>query len=162
MMFLGTSGWSYDDWVGNTYPEGTGRAGMLRAYAAQFPTVEIDSTFYGIPRESAVRRWAEETPEHFIFAAKVPQRITHEKQLADCDAELRAFCGRMRLLGDKLGPLLLQFPYSFRADLEHWKAVLERIAPGLATYGYFNNHYAGHSPSTLRRFAALLQSSPGF
>jgi uncharacterized protein YecE (DUF72 family) len=243
-ILLGTSGWSYTDWIGNFYPEGIKAAGYLAAYARQLPTVEIDSTFYGIPREQTVRRWAEETPDGFRFAAKFPQAITHDKALVDCASETRAFVDRMSLLGDKLGPLLLQFGYGFRIDafdtlarflpslpsgfryaveirhkswltqrfydllvahgvaltlidhpwipkldvltadftyirwlgdrktipsqfdhvridrtreLSHWKIVVERIAAqGVLVYGYFNNHYAGHSPTSLSMFKNLL------
>jgi uncharacterized protein YecE (DUF72 family) len=83
---------------------------FLRHYASQFQTVEIDSTFYGTPSPSTVTNWNEKTPRDFIFAVKVPQVITHDKILADCEAEFDEFTERMHLLGDKLDPMLLQFP----------------------------------------------------
>jgi len=93
---------------------------FLSYYAKQFKTVEIDSTYYGTPSESTVTGWYEKTPPDFVFAAKVPQVVTHEKMLNDCEAEFDEFIDRMGLLGEKLGPLLLQFrwfnKYEIQAD----------------------------------------------
>ena len=83
---------------------------FLRHYANVFQTVEIDSTFYATPAASTVMGWNERTPADFIFAVKVPQAITHEKVMVDCEPEFDEFIERMHLLGDKLGPMLLQFP----------------------------------------------------
>jgi uncharacterized protein YecE (DUF72 family) len=115
-LLLGTSGFSYPDWVWNFYPEKTPERWMLEEFSKRLPTVELDSTFYAIPRKSTVEGWRDRTPEGFLFAAKIPQRITHEKGLVDCQGELEAFLDTMSILGEKLGPLLLQFPYGFRAD----------------------------------------------
>jgi len=84
---------------------------FLSYYATRFDTVEIDSTFYGTPSISTVKRWNAKTPPGFVFSAKVPQAITHEKVLADCDAEFKQFIEVMDNLGDKLGPLLFQFSF---------------------------------------------------
>ena len=93
---------------------------FLPYYATQFKTVEVDSTFYGTPSASTITGWYEKTPPDFIFAAKVPQIVTHEKVLVDCEAEFDEFLERMQLLGEKLGPMLLQFPrfdkYEIQAD----------------------------------------------
>ena len=116
-LHLGTSGWSYRDWLGLFYPHGTRPAEYLRSYARRFHTVEIDSTFYRIPAEKSVRRWAESTPGEFLFCPKFPRIITHDKRLVDCGKELSHFLRRMALLGPKLGPLVLQFDYTFTPDL---------------------------------------------
>lgn len=108
---LGTSSWSSEDWVGPFYPAGTPPADFLNLYAQRFDTVEVDSTYYRIPSESMVRNWRARTPPEFIFAAKFPQVITHKKVLRDCREELGDFLRAMALLEDRLGPLLLQFPY---------------------------------------------------
>ena len=79
-LYLGTSGWSYADWEGSLYPEDLPH-GRLAEYANHFATVEIDSTFYGTPRRSTVERWRNVVPRGFLFAAKFPQEITHEKNL---------------------------------------------------------------------------------
>lgn len=97
--------------MGVFYERGTTPADYISAYARRFDTVEIDSTFYAIPRASAVEAWRDRTPEGFLFSAKTPQVITHEKLLVDCVPELTGFLKVMSILGEKLGPLLLQFPY---------------------------------------------------
>jgi uncharacterized protein YecE (DUF72 family) len=112
-LHLGTSGWSYKDWNGVFYPEGMNSKEYLKHYSSVFSTVEIDSTFYGIPRQSTVENWRDQTPGHFIFAPKVPQIITHEKRLENCEIEWQQFIGHMQILGDKLGPVVLQFDYQF-------------------------------------------------
>lgn len=104
----------------------------LGFYATKFNTVEIDSTYYGTPKPEMVARWRSVTPENFIFAAKVPSAITHDKCLVDCDAEFTEFVSRMDLLGpERLGPLVLQFPFfnsaAFRSDTEF----IERLVPFL-------------------------------
>ena len=109
-IFLGTSSFTASGWEGSFYPMGMRQKDYLRHYASQFQTVEIDSTFYGTPAASTVASWNERTPAYFIFAVKVPQVITHEKVLVDCEPEFDEFIERMHLLGDKLGPMLLQFP----------------------------------------------------
>jgi uncharacterized protein YecE (DUF72 family) len=108
---LGTSSWSSEDWVGSFYPPGTKSSDFLRVYAQYFDTVEVDSTYYRIPSESMVQNWRTRTPPGFLFAAKFPQIITHEKVLHECRDELAEFLRAMSLLEDRLGPLLLQFPY---------------------------------------------------
>src|ERR1019366_1822226 len=110
-LYIGTSAFTAAGWEGSFYPEGTRPADFLRYFAQHFNSVEIDSTFYRIPSESTVQGWAKKTPEGFVFAAKVPQVITHEKVLVDCDAEFKQSVDVMELLGEKLGPLLLQFGY---------------------------------------------------
>ena len=110
-IYLGTSSFTASGWEGNFYPAGLKARDFLSYYATQFSTVEVDSTFYGTPSASTVTGWYEKTPPDFLFAAKMPQVITHEKVLLDCEAELDEFLARMDLLHGKLGPLLLQFPH---------------------------------------------------
>jgi uncharacterized protein YecE (DUF72 family) len=109
-IFLGTSSFTAAGWAGTFYPEGMKQREFLSYYATRFAAVEIDSTFYGTPAAATVTGWKEKTPADFIFAVKVPQVITHEKVLAGCEAEFDEFVERMSLLGEKLGPMLLQFP----------------------------------------------------
>lgn len=105
---LGTQGWNYPAWVGPFYPSGTRPVDFLRTFARAFDTVEIDSTFYAIPPSSTVRGWASRVPAHFVFTCKMPQEITHERRFADCSDLLTMFTERMRELGPKLGPILIQ------------------------------------------------------
>jgi uncharacterized protein YecE (DUF72 family) len=242
-LYLGTQGFSFDDWVGPFYPEGTSRREYLEAYAARFNSVEIDSTFYGVPRASTVDGWRERTPADFRFAAKFPKLITHEKKLDRAKGDAEAFVSRMQLLSEKLAALILQFAYSFTPDqfdrldtflrdlptgpryaveirnrkwltpdfgellsehdcalvlqdlhymprldwvtsdftvirwlgrredierfdeiqidrrerLEWWaERVRAFLDDGVDVYGFFNNHFAGHSPASLRQFAGML------
>jgi len=110
---IGTQGWNYQDWVGPFYPGGTRPADYLPIYSRAFDTVEVDSTFYAIPAASTVRAWAERTPPGFRFAVKMPQEVTHESRLRDEAGATELFFDRMRELGDKLGPVLLQLPPAF-------------------------------------------------
>jgi uncharacterized protein YecE (DUF72 family) len=115
-LWLGTSSWSHDSWVGGFYPPGTAPGDYIRHYATVLPSVEIDSTFYRIPSSALVSGWAQKTPPGFIFAAKAPGVITHEKRLAGCEAELEQFLEVMSGLGERLGPILFQFPYYRRGE----------------------------------------------
>jgi uncharacterized protein YecE (DUF72 family) len=115
-LHLGTIGWSYNFWKGNFYPNKTISKDYLAYYASQFNTVEVDSTFYRIPTAQTVTNWKQQTPNGFVFSLKFPQVITHVKMLKDCQNETAAFLDRAKLLGEKLGPLLLQFPPNFTAQ----------------------------------------------
>ena len=115
-IWLGTTAWAFDTWVGPFYPPGTKPANYIAEYAKQFRAVEIDSTFYAIPRESVVSGWDAKTPDGFVFCPKFPQLITHQKRLTDCALETELFLETMRILGPKLGPLVLQFDYTFQGD----------------------------------------------
>ena len=131
-LLLGTSSWSSEDWVGVFYPPGTAAAGYLAEYAKHFGTVEVDATFYRTPSPSMVKNWRDRTPPGFLFAAKLPRTITHDKVLEDCSAELKEFLGVMDLLGDKLGPLLFQFPYFNKQAFAKADDFLSRLEPFLA------------------------------
>jgi uncharacterized protein YecE (DUF72 family) len=130
-ILAGTSAFTATGWQGTFYPVGTRPADYLRHYATQFKTVEVDSTFYGTPPATRVRGWYEKTPADFVFAAKVPQVITHEKVLADCDEEFRQFVTTMEVLGEKLGPMLLQFGYFNPSVFRTGREFLERLTPFL-------------------------------
>ncbi|MEO6462972.1 MAG: DUF72 domain-containing protein [Candidatus Eisenbacteria bacterium] len=254
--FIGTQGWNYPAWSGPFYPRGTRPADFLTLYARLFDTVEVDSSFYAVPSQAAIDSWVKRTPASFRFALKFPRAATHDDRLAGRESleTLAVFVDRVRGLGTRLGPILLQMPPDFApvscphldAFLEHWPADLalavelrdpawltgdtfeslaaRGIAPaltdsphvplpamldaveraatgpafayvrwlgsrelvdysriqvdrtdelarwaaalpplldrGLDVYGYFNNHYAGHSPSSARTFLALVGETP--
>ncbi|MBN1265691.1 MAG: DUF72 domain-containing protein [Anaerolineales bacterium] len=242
-LLLGTQGFSFDDWVGPFYPDGTPKREYLEVYSKHFRTVEIDSTFYGVPRLTTVEGWRKRTPPEFRFAAKFPRAITHEKMLVDAERETETFIRVMEELEEKLGVLTLQFSYEFESKFfdrldaylgslppEHRYAVEVRnrdwmnpefglmlrehniglvlqdlyymprldwitadftvirwlgrrkdievfdriqidrterlkewtdrvwlfINEGIDIYGYFNNHFAGHSPASVRQFAEMI------
>ncbi len=247
-LLLGTQGFSFDDWVGPFYPAGTPKRAFLESYAEQFPSVEIDATFYGTPRAQVVQGWRDRTPDGFRFAAKFPKLITHEKKLEGAEGDAEAFVGTMQALGEKLAVLTLQFAYDFTPDLtERLEGFLQALPPGpryavevrnrkwlssglgemlsqlnvalvlqdlhymprldwitadftvirwlgrrkdieafdriqidrsevlekwaervskflddgVDVYGYFNNHFAGHSPASARQLADLLDHDLG-
>ncbi|MEP6691166.1 MAG: DUF72 domain-containing protein [Gemmatimonadaceae bacterium] len=110
---VGTQGWNYNAWVGPFFPVGTRPTDFLSVYARAFDTVEVDSTFYAIPPAKTVTGWAERTPAGFTFALKLPQEITHERKLRDSADATALFFERARLLGDKLGPVLIQLGPEF-------------------------------------------------
>jgi len=125
--WLGCSGWAYDDWVGPFYPPGTPAGEFLERYARVFRTVEVDSSFYRAPTPFLARRWATRTPEGFRFSLKVPRDVTHEADDANGAQVLASFLANLDPLrsAGKLGPLVLQFPASFRAPAGVGK--LERL-----------------------------------
>lgn len=112
-IHIGTMGWSYPFWVQNFYPKGAKSSEYLIEYSKHFDTVEIDSTFYRIPSKISFEKWRAQTPVGFLFSAKFPQIITHNKMLKDCEKESEFFIERISTLQNKLGPLLLQFPPTF-------------------------------------------------
>jgi uncharacterized protein YecE (DUF72 family) len=107
-VIVGTSGYSYKEWKGTFYPDDLPAAKMLPFYASHFGTVEINNTFYRMPDEKLVTKWASEVPDGFTFVLKAPQWITHRKELAPND--VRRFFEIASALGPKLGPALFRFP----------------------------------------------------
>jgi uncharacterized protein YecE (DUF72 family) len=121
-LLVGTSSWSSTDWCGTFYPNFIEPEEMIRAYSSKLPTVEIDSTWYRMPSRKMVETWKSKTPDEFIFSAKVPKVISHDKYLEGCDDELNHFISVMSGLGDRLGPLILQFPYVAKGkDAEEYR-----------------------------------------
>jgi uncharacterized protein YecE (DUF72 family) len=128
-ILIGTSGFSYKDWLGNFYPQFCPRADFLRFYSSAFDTVEIDSTYYRMPSIDMVKRWKKETPDSFVFTAKFPSSVTHEGDISSRIRNARTFIEIMLHLGERLGPLLLQFPYGFRPESDF--GLLEKLIGSL-------------------------------
>lgn len=134
---IGCQGWNYADWTtkadGETvfYPRGTKSGEMLEVYAKVYDTIEVDSTFYAIPADSALENWYRKTPEDFTFSLKLPQEITHEHFLQSTAFEvLDGFCERITLLKEKLGVVLVQLPPQFEANKNNAQSLrnfLERL-----------------------------------
>ena len=114
---VGTSGWSYPHWRGVLYPPEAKPADYLAHYARIFRTVELNSSFYHMPRPETFRKQAAQTPDGFLFAVKAHRSITHELRLRSAETRWEEFVSSAAQLGQKLGPILLQLPPSFRADL---------------------------------------------
>ncbi len=135
-ILVGTSGWSYKEWKGSFYPQKFPAEEMLRYYAARFPAVEVNNSFYRIPAERVLASWAEQVPESFRFVLKASRRVTHNNRLNDEDGSLGYFLRAINPLGNRLGPTLFQLPPTFKKDVErlrnflgllprHWTAAVE-------------------------------------
>ncbi|HTF34234.1 MAG TPA: DUF72 domain-containing protein [Myxococcota bacterium] len=123
----GTSGFAYKEWKGTFYPKDLPSARMLRFYADRFATVEINHTFYRLPRAELLAGWAKEVPAGFSFALKAPRRITHVQRLAGAEDALRAFERAAEALGTKRGPTLYQLPPYLRKDMPRLREFLELL-----------------------------------
>jgi len=117
ILLAGTSGYSYKEWLGHFYPEKLPAGEMLRYYAGQFSTVEINNTFYRMPAESMLAQWLQQVPDGFCFTLKAPRRITHEQRLRESDSNVAEFLRRTGALGEKLGALLFQLPPFLKKDV---------------------------------------------
>ncbi len=115
--FSGTSGFSYAEWKGSFYPEKLPSKDMLSFYAKELPSVEINNTFYRLPRKNVLEGWANQTPDGFRFTIKASRRITHFKKLADAADLLGYLLGGLTALGTRRGPVLFQLPPTMKADV---------------------------------------------
>jgi uncharacterized protein YecE (DUF72 family) len=131
MIWIGTSGYNYPEWKGHFYPGDLSAAKMLPYYAARFPTVEINYTFYRMPNEKLVGGWAAQTPSPYKLTLKAPRRITHDSRLKNCGELVKAFCGVAGTLGDKLGALLFQLPPNLKKDVARFDAFVEAFPAGV-------------------------------
>jgi uncharacterized protein YecE (DUF72 family) len=117
-LLAGTSGYSFKEWKGSFYPEDIKADGMLGFYSTKFPTIEINNTFYRLPKEHVLLEWASQVPEQFAFAIKASQRITHHARLkAESESALQFLLKNTMSLGEKLGPILFQLPPNLKKDL---------------------------------------------
>jgi uncharacterized protein YecE (DUF72 family) len=127
-LLAGTSGYAFKEWKGSFYPDDIKPDGMLGFYATRFPTVEINNTFYRMPRENVIADWASQVPETFTFAIKASQRITHHARLKPESKELVDYLLKNTAgMGDKLGPVLFQLPPNMKKDLERLKVFLDLL-----------------------------------
>lgn len=126
-LYCGTSGFSFKEWKGPFYPEKLPADRMLEYYGSRLPTVEINNTFYRMPRKSVLEGWAAKVPEAFRFAVKAPRRISHVKKLTDCAEEARYFFDTLEALGARLGCVLVQLPPHARVNLESLRDFLARV-----------------------------------
>jgi uncharacterized protein YecE (DUF72 family) len=125
--FVGTSGFSYESWRGAFYPEGLPSGEMLRFYAGRLPAVEINNTFYRLPRAAVLGSWAEQVGESFRFALKASRRITHVKRLKEAEEETGYLVRTAGTLGERLGAILFQLPPHLRKDLPRLERFLDSL-----------------------------------
>jgi uncharacterized protein YecE (DUF72 family) len=129
---IGCSGWNYHHWRELIYPKGLPPSRWLEHYSTLFATVEVNSTFYRLPRVDAVARWVRQTPPEFVFTIKASRYLTHIKRLTDLEGGVQRFYERIEPLvrSPKMGPVLWQLPGSFRRDDDRLGAALEALPPG--------------------------------
>lgn len=156
--YIGTSGWHYDDWRGRFYPEKLPKARWLEFYARHFPTLELNNTFYRLPKETVFNKWYDSSPDGFIFSVKVSRFITHIKRLKDCGDEVNNFMSRATTLKEKLGPLLYQLPPGLQRDDERLTSFLA-ILPHGPEHTIEFRHESWHTDEV---FDILRQHQVGF
>lgn len=147
---IGACAWSFDAWQNVFYPADLPPERWLEFYSKYFPTVEIDSTFYGVPSPTAIQRWLDLTPGHFRFSCKMPREITHQCRLRDCTAELKNFLQAIEPLSPKLHVILIQLSPSFRP--REGKAALRNFVEQLPTDFRFAIEFrdpAWHQPQVI-------------
>jgi len=129
-VLAGTSGFSYKEWKGSFYPEDLPAEEMLAYYSARLPAVEINNTFYRMPKPSMLEGWAAQVPAEFRFILKASQRITHRKRLKEAGDEVAYFFQTAATLGERLGPTLFQLPPNLKKDLPRLESFLTVLPEG--------------------------------
>jgi uncharacterized protein YecE (DUF72 family) len=158
VILVGTSGWQYRHWRGRFYPAGMPQSRWLEHYAAQFATVELNTTFYRLPERASFAGWRDRTPADFRFAAKLSRYLTHVRRLRDPAEPVARFLARASGLGDRLGPVLLQLPPDLPADPDALAAVLAEF-PGPVPVAVEPRHpswWTGPVRAVLERHGAAL------
>jgi uncharacterized protein YecE (DUF72 family) len=156
--YAGTSGYSYKEWKGSFYPADLPNDAMLGYYAERLPSVEINNTFYRMPKRKVVANWAAAVPAHFRFAIKASRRITHQLRLKDCAEPVAILAEQLAVLEDKLGAVLFQLPPYQRHDQARLDAFLEVLPKALPSAFEFR-HASWFNPTTyasLNRHGAAL------
>ena len=157
-LYVGTSGYSYKEWKGSFYPEDMPEKEMLRFYGERFQTVEINNTFYRMPKPSVLEAWAAEVPNNFKFVLKASQRITHMQRLKNTDDSVAYLLKVAGGLKDKLGPLLFQLPPYFKKDVARLRDFLQLLPPERCSAFEFR-HQSWFEPEVfdlLRQHQAVL------
>ncbi len=139
-IHIGTSGWNYQHWSGAFYPEDLPPREWLKYYSERFHTVEVNNSFYQLPEKSTFENWSEQTPGSFSFAVKANRYITHMKKLKDPRESLSNFLGNVRMLGDKLGPILFQLPPNWNFNAERLDSFLDLLPDDLRYTFEFRDH----------------------
>ncbi|MEJ2551018.1 MAG: DUF72 domain-containing protein [Anaerolineales bacterium] len=130
-VHIGTSGWNYKHWQPIFYPQDLRHKDWLNFFQQHFDTVEINNTFYHLPKENTFQRWREQAPDGFLYAVKANRFITHMKKLKDCSSALENFIGRVKLLKENLGPILWQLPPHWHVNLERLEAFVDLLPKDL-------------------------------
>ena len=127
-LLAGTSGYAFKEWKGSFYPADCKDDAMLGLYSSQFPAVEINNTFYRLPKEQVLLDWAAQVPDPFTFAIKASQRITHYARLKpECLSAVEFLMKNTSLLGRRLGPILFQLPPNLKKDFDRLRVFLDTL-----------------------------------
>lgn len=165
-LYIGTSGWAYDDWRGRFYPRELPRSRWFEFYNRHFITVELNNTFYQLPSERAVAAWRAKSSDDFLYAVKTNRFITHIKKLRNVEEQIATFLQRVQLLGEKLGPLLYQLPPGMPRNDVVLESFLELLPPRLRHVFEFRNEswFDDAVFAVLRRHEAglCIYDMPGF
>jgi uncharacterized protein YecE (DUF72 family) len=170
-FFIGCAVWAYKGWVGELYPQGTRQGDFLQLYSRRFTTVEGNTTFYAVPNQETITRWATQTPQGFEFCLKLPRDVTHKGRLQPHIPDALKFLEGMRPLGKRLGPIFAQLPPSYAPtlidDLTVFLEALQqtgvRLALEVRHQEWFAEPYTGELTALLQRLGVgrvLLDSRP--
>jgi uncharacterized protein YecE (DUF72 family) len=162
---IGCSGWNYGHWRERVYPKGLPARRWLEHYATLFDTVEVNTTFYRLPKRSAVAGWVEQTPPSFLFTVKASRYLTHIKRLTDMESGVARFYERIEPLVDsaKLGPVLWQLPGTFRRDDERLASALDHLPQGRHCFEFRHESWFHEDVYALlreRRVALVIGDNP--
>ncbi len=133
--FIGTSGWNYKHWINAFYPESVNKKEWFSYYQTQFSTVEVNNTFYKLPRKETFRKWKDESPGDFLFSLKASRYITHMKKLKDPRQSTKKFFDASGVLEDKLGPVLFQLPPKWRKNTGRLESLI-KVLPAEYLYTF--------------------------
>jgi uncharacterized protein YecE (DUF72 family) len=140
MIWIGTSGWQYDDWPKRFYPPELPKSEWLAYFSSRFPTVEVNNTFYRLPSRDAFVRWRRSTPQGFVVTVKASRYITHIRRLREAGDSVKLFWTRCGGLGSKLGPVLFQLPPRFPADADRLRSFCRQLPKGMRAAFEFRDH----------------------
>jgi uncharacterized protein YecE (DUF72 family) len=154
MIRIGTSGWTYRHWKGDFYPEKLPQRRWLEYYTEHFSTVELNASFYHIPKASTARGWYERTPSDFRFTVKVSRLITHVRKLSGCEETVEWFFRELEPMRDRIAAFLFQLPPSFLPQPESLKSFLSLLPQNNRYVFELRNPegYSGAVPELLERF----------
>lgn len=172
-FFIGCAVWAYKDWVGELYPQGTRAADFLHIYSRRFTSVEGNTTFYAVPKQDTVARWANQTPPGFEFCLKLPRDITHNNLLTPKISDALNFVERVKILADenRLGPIFAQLPPSYpptaiddlKTFIEAWQQTEIELAIEVRNQNWFVEPHATQLTTLLEKFGVarvLLDTRP--
>ncbi len=153
---IGCSGWVYKHWRGLLYPEGLPQTRWFARYAEEFDTVEINNSFYHLPKPATFEKWRDQAPPGFCYAVKANRYLTQAKKLKDCEEPMERMMSAVEHLGDRLGPMLYQLPPSMKINLERLEIFLKLLPEDVTSVFEFREKswYVPETYELLDRFGA--------